>query len=323
LGGDVGGAGATGAATNNSFGNGVMPMETTPIYNHLPMKGYKLFDSGIDKKGLGKVLQKIREFNDSDAISNATDSRQLKPNESIDLLNSLSNTLATTNRYHSSTVSNAELNTLSKMITAWGASHSFPALDLARMTVLHPDAAREDRRGYWEEVLNGALDTCLGLGSEGMGKEVAVPMLTMRLLANSYKGGIGSAEAAWGLMDRILECTEGCVPSGNKNVRLSVATVLLNTSSYMHASSTRSSSSAAVRILDIVGNIVGCGAYESEAIVRSLVALGTVLLLPGESGMEAKRVTNERSIGSMLERVASMHGDMAKAVSSEISSILS
>jgi len=91
----------------------------------------------------------------------------------------------------------------------------------------------------------------------------------------------------------------------------------------MHASSTRSSSSAAVRILDIVGNIVGCGAYESEAIVRSLVALGTVLLLPGESGMEAKRVTNERSIGSMLERVASMHGDMAKAVSSEISSILS
>ncbi|KAL7468420.1 hypothetical protein ACHAXS_008651 [Conticribra weissflogii] len=203
LGGDVGGGGAIGGA-GNSFGNGVMPMETTPTYNHLPMIGYKLFDSGIDKKGLGKVLQKIREFNDSDAISNAHDSqqRQLTPNELNDLLDSLCNTLATTNRYHSSTISNTELSTLSKMISMWGASHSFPALDLARMTVLHPDAAREDRRGYWEGVLNGALDTCLGLGNEGMAKEVAVPMLTMRLVANSFKGGVGSSEAARGLMDR-------------------------------------------------------------------------------------------------------------------------
>ncbi len=120
-----------------------------------------------------------------------------------------------------------------------------------------------------------------------------------------------------------MECTEGCIPSGNKNVRLSVATVILNVSSYMHASGAAFSSSTAIRILDIVGNIVGCGTYESAAVVRSLGALGTVLLLPGESGTEAKRVAKERSLGSMLERVVSMHGDMAKAVSSEILSILS
>ena len=31
-------------------------------------------------------------------------------------------------------------------------------------------------------------------------EEVAVPMLTMRLVANSYKGGLGSANAAGSLI---------------------------------------------------------------------------------------------------------------------------
>ena len=122
---------------------------------------------------------------------------------------------------------------------------------------------------------------------------------------------------------RILECAEACAPSNNKNVRLSVATAVLNTSSYMYGSSTSPSSSSTVRILDVVGTIVGCGKYESEAIVRALVALGTCLLLPGDCGSEVKKVAKERSIGSMVDRVASGHGDLARAVASEILSILS
>ena len=87
------------------------------------------------------------------------------------------------------------------MVTQWDVEHAFPALDLARMTVLHPDATGPKRRTYWEEVLRGALDMCLGLG-DGLVGEVAVPMLTMRLIANSYKGGSGSADAAGSLVDR-------------------------------------------------------------------------------------------------------------------------
>ena len=44
---------------------------------------------------------------------------------------------------------------------------------------------------------------CLGMG-DGIVGEVAVPMLTMRLIANSYKGGSGSASAAGSLMDRYV-----------------------------------------------------------------------------------------------------------------------
>lgn len=296
--------------------NGPTPMETEPTlaYAHLPMKGYKTFDAGIDKKGLTKVVQKIREFN------NSVTSNQLSPNESEHLLDSLSITLATTNRYHSSTVSTAELAIIHKMITHWDAAHSFPALDLARMVVLHPDASKGERKGYWSDVLGGALALCTGLGGNIV-KEVAVPMLTMRLVANSYKGGSGSLGAAEGLVDTILDCAEACAPSDNKNVRLAVATVVLNVSSNMYTSSLASSSTA-IRVLDVVGTIVGCGKYEPEAIIRSLVALGTILLLPGECGSEVKRIAKERGIGSMLERVATGHGEIGDAVATEIQLVL-
>jgi len=321
----MGGGGSTAAPSSSGGGMGApsyasepaVPMDIAPTYDYLPMKGYKTFETGIDKKGLSKVIQKIREFNDS------VSSNQLSTEEAGETLDSLASTLSVTNRYHSSTISMAELAPLHTMILLWDDKHAFPAIDLARIAVLHPDATKSDRCAYWEEILGGALDLCLGLG-DAAAKEVAVPMLTMRLIANCYKGGPGSAGAAGTLVDKILDCAEICATSGNKNVRLSVATAILNTTSYMHASSTTAfSSSVAMRVVDVVGTIAGCGKYETEAMVRSLVALGTVLLLPGGCGSEVKKLSNERSIGSMVQRVAGGHGEMAGAVSKEIMSILS
>jgi len=317
------GMGGGSAAATSGGGRGpsyasepVVSMDITPTYDYLPMKGFKTFETGIDTKGLSKVIQKIREFNDS------VSSNQLSAGEAGESLDSLANTLSITNRYHSSTISLAELAPLHTMICRWDATRAFPAIDLARIAVLHPDAAKGDRCAYWEDILGGALDICLGLGDAAT-KEVAVPMLTMRLIANCYKGGPGSAGAAGILVDKILDCAEACVTSDNKNVRLSVATAILNTSSYMHASTTTVSSSVAMRVVDVVGVIAGCGKYETEAIVRSLVALGTVLLLPGGCGAEVKMLAKERSVGSMVERVAAGHGEMACAVSKEIMSVLS
>lgn len=124
------------------------------------------------------------------------------------------------------------------------------------------------------------------------------------------------------LVNRILDCIALCVSSGNKNVRLAVATALLNMASYMHSSSSSSSVSSAIRILDLVGTIAGSSKYEAEAISRVLVALGTMLLIPGARGDEAKRTARERGMVSMAERVASGH-DLSVAVAKEIRSILS
>ena len=120
-----------------------------------------------------------------------------------------------------------------------------------------------------------------------------------------------------------MECANACALSNNKNVRLSVATTILNTSSYINASASPSSVSA-VSIIDVVKKIVTCGKYESEPIVRCLVAVGSVLLLQGESGIEVKRIAKERGVGSIMEGAdIAKHGDMAKAVGKEILSILS
>jgi phospholipase A-2-activating protein len=198
--------GMDGGSSNNSNsgGGGIAPtmMETTPIYNHIPMRGYKVFDAGVDKAGLGKVLSKICEFNDSALLSSKY---RLTGSDIDNTLSSLIVTLSTTNRYHVSTISDIELGVVHTMITKWDVKYAFPALDLARVMALHPDATCAKRRGYWIELLSCTLDMCLGLvdGSTGfIVDEVAIPMLTMRLIANCYKGGSGSADAAGSMMDR-------------------------------------------------------------------------------------------------------------------------
>ena len=50
-------------------------------------------------------------------------------------------TLAASNRYHASQVSDAELRAVADQLQRTTASQAFPTLDLARLCVLHPDAA--------------------------------------------------------------------------------------------------------------------------------------------------------------------------------------
>ena len=214
LGMDGGGGSSSSSSSSSSNGGGTATtmMETTPIYNHIPVRGYKVFDAGADKAGLGKVLSKICEFNDSALLSSKY---RLTGSDIDNTLSSLIVTLSTTNRYHVSTISDIELGVVHTMITQWGAKYAFPALDLARVVALHPDATCTKRRGYWIELLSCTLDMCLGLvdGTGLIVDEVAIPMLTMRLIANCYKGGSGSADAAGSMVD-------WCVCSVNFSITL-------------------------------------------------------------------------------------------------------
>jgi hypothetical protein len=69
--------------------------------------------------------------------------------------------------------------------------------------------------------------------------------------------------------------------------------------------------------LGLVDQILKHGSYETEAIVRTLVALGTVLLTDGVFVEKAKVL-----IGSSIQSLACQHGEKAAAVGSEIQSIL-
>lgn len=307
--------GAASAATPSaSTPMDIEPSVSAPAsYDHLPMCGYKSFENGADSATLNKMLTKIREFNVS--VKNSLSSSEV--NEGLD---SLSSTLAATSRYHSSIISDGELGSVKRMVKEWTLLHAFPALDLARLLVIHPDASRSTRKQIWADIIDAAINQCNTLESSnvvGM-PAIAIPMLSMRLFANCFRGGKGSSEAAISRIPEILRCAESFVSSKNKNIRLALSTVLLNISSYLYSVGSFQDESIPALYLSVVGGVVGNGAYETEALVRVLVGLGTILLVDDKCKEEAKAL----QFSSMVQRVDSGHGEKASAVVNEIQLIL-
>ena len=176
--------------------SGPTPMDITPSptsgpsYTHLPMRGYKSFETGADVKVLSKVSHKIREFNSS--MEN-----NLAPQEVNFVLDGLCQTIAATNRYHATAISDQELSIVYKMMKDWSLAHVFPSIDLARLIALHPDACKSSRSVFWNNVVTCVLDRCEALlisDLEGVAK-TAIPMLSFRLFSNCFLGGAGSQSA--------------------------------------------------------------------------------------------------------------------------------
>uniref|UniRef100_A0A7S3QBI1 Phospholipase A-2-activating protein n=1 Tax=Chaetoceros debilis TaxID=122233 RepID=A0A7S3QBI1_9STRA len=332
------GAGAAGA-TSSASGPTPMDLDLEPststtmtssakTYQHLPMKGYRKFETGADMKILAKVCGKIREFN-----SSAIDNNNLSPSEiSSDgnVLDSLCQTIATTNRYHATSISDMELAIILKMMKDWSLEHVFPSIDLARLVSLHPDAAKSSRSAVWNSIIHAALDRCDAISANSSiqgAPKTAIPMLSFRLFANCFHGGMGTQSAVVDAtnMTRILKCVDEYATSGNKNVRLALVTVLLNAASFMKASAPAGGyqyNSGTDNLPDLflitVGNICGSGLYEAEAIARLVVALGTAVLIDGTWLAKAKAL----NMGSMLQHVADQHGEKARAIATEVRSIL-
>jgi len=128
-------------------------------------------------------------------------------------------------------------------------------------------------------------------------------------------------KAVTGQLVSVLKCGENLANSSNKNVRLAVSTVVLNAASYGMSSGGLDAASSE-QILAVVGAIVGSGLYETEGVVRALVAMGTALLIPGGGGVAAKEKAKALHIESMVTHVASQHGDKAKGVADDITKVL-
>jgi|AntRauTorckE5430_2_1112549.scaffolds.fasta_scaffold01742_4 phospholipase A-2-activating protein len=184
------------AAGGAPASSGPTPMEITPTpmsapsYTHLPMRGYKAFETGADAKILFKVCIKIREFNES--LEN-----NLAPEQVTSVLDGLCQTIAATNRYHATRISDEELSIVHKMMKDWSLEHVFPSIDLARLLALHPDACKSSRSVFWNGIVKCALDRCdvlLASHLEGTPK-TAIPMLSFRLFSNCLRGGCGSQRA--------------------------------------------------------------------------------------------------------------------------------
>jgi hypothetical protein len=182
---------------------------------------------------------------------------------------------------------------------------------------LHPDATSIARFGYWDNVIQQALTLCKNQAALEGPAVVAIPMLSLRLFANAFKGGPGSAQAVAKHSDDILACTEAHVKSSNKNIRLSVATVLHNACFYVH-SNTQTTGSAAHRILPMLNDIITSKSYESEGIMRALVALGTLVM----ASKPVKDAAKTLFLASKVELAASPHGANVKNAAKEVYAVL-
>lgn len=303
LGGTGAGGPMAGAATAAPIATAGIPMIS---YEHLPMSGYLSFE--LSAKSASTTLEKMKAK--IEGFGKLSDPQ-------LQNLASLMETLGATNRYHASKVSTAELDLIFEMLNTFPTQEAFPALDLARLTATHPNAASSSNTSYWNKVLTQAVS----LSSNTAGLEgpaaIAIPMLTLRLFANAFRGGPGSFAAAVSHLEDMLKCVDRFLASSNKNVRLSVATLLYNIAFYLH-SQTPSRPDIAAQVVTAVDTILKARSYEAEAVVRCLVALGTVVLASPESKETAKALF----VVSKVELSASPHGDKAKAVAKEVYQVL-
>lgn len=293
------GGGASAPAPNATTG---VPMIS---YQHLPMPSYKTFELSAKNATttLEKMQAKVRDF------GKLSDSQ-------LEQIASLCNTLGETNRYHSSKIDPSELNVILEMLDALPPTEAFPALDLARLAVAHPNGAIQSNFAYWTKIMSKALSLCESTVDLQGAAAVAIPMLSLRLFTNAFKGGPGSLQAVVSLLDNVLGCVNKFIASKNKNVRISVATLLYNISYYLYTKEARVDIASGV--VAAVDSILKTNTYEGEAITRSLIAVGTTVL----ASPEAKETAKALFLVSRVEMSASPHGDIAKAVAKEVYSAL-
>jgi phospholipase A-2-activating protein len=291
---------------------GETPAATTGVpivsYQYLPAPSYKSFE--LPDKTATATLEKMKTKLQSFCKLS---------NEQLAQVGSLMDTLAAGSRYHSSKIQDTELAVVAEMLENFPVEETFPALDLARLTVLHPDAACQNRLAYWIRIIKQTLQLASQenvTGLEGPAA-AAIPMLSLRLFANALKGGPGAREAVANNLEGILACVGRFVKSTSKNIRLSIATVLYNVCFYL-VSQEGTLRNFAPKIPPIVNDILSSKTYESEALFRTLVGLGTLVM----SSKDARDAANGLYLASKVEPAASPHGEQAKGVAKEVYNVL-
>mmetsp|Transcript_23173 Transcript_23173/g.54797 ORF Transcript_23173/g.54797 Transcript_23173/m.54797 type:complete len:815 (-) Transcript_23173:158-2602(-) len=312
----VGNEGRTLGGTTGASGSNTSPQQLStdasmsaaptgmPIsaYKHLPAPAYKSFELSVKNASttLDKMKKKIEEFGRLSDIQ-------------MSKISNLMTTLGATNRYHSSKIEMDELKIICDMLETFPREDIFPALDLARLTVAHPHAATSSNATYWNTIICKALSLCADTQDLAGSAAIAVPMLSLRLFVNAFRGGPGSLQAVVSQLEPVLRCNEKFINSKNKNVRLSAATLLYNISLYIFKKDGNSPDIASQVVLQ-VDMILTSKIYETEALIRSLVALGTVAIASGK----AKETAKSNYVVSRVELSASPHGDLAKALAKEV-----
>eukprot|EP01114_Cavostelium_apophysatum_P013519 TRINITY_DN3293_c0_g1_i1.p1 TRINITY_DN3293_c0_g1~~TRINITY_DN3293_c0_g1_i1.p1 ORF type:complete len:498 (-),score=129.11 TRINITY_DN3293_c0_g1_i1:46-1539(-) len=176
---------------------------------HFNQENYVYFDTGKTDV----IVDKLLSFNPKFAGSpNALSDQEIKN------LRSLVSTIEAANKYHATSFTKEEFAVMEKVIW-WPATERFPALDLLRLQVMHPEAAKHySTVGLFDRLIDGLND---------QGLPFSVHMMILRFAANSFRWSDLRA-AALRSFCAVLPLARTHLKHQNKSVRSAAATVLLN-----------------------------------------------------------------------------------------------
>eukprot|EP00163_Fabomonas_tropica_P012417 TRINITY_DN2370_c0_g1_i1.p1 TRINITY_DN2370_c0_g1~~TRINITY_DN2370_c0_g1_i1.p1 ORF type:complete len:743 (+),score=154.80 TRINITY_DN2370_c0_g1_i1:1663-3891(+) len=221
-----------------------------------PVQGMSTFE----QRKFAPAMGKIKEFQSAGKLS-LSDAQYA-------LLEKLTGTLADTSRYHATSVSEDELKLMYQALESWPGECLIPALDIFRQLVLHPSAATYV--AAQEQTIARLVE--LGLSPEA---PFAHQLLVIRTLCNMFWSSAVRPSILQN-QGRILDGMADFCAHAKANLRLSVASVLLNLAVLYH-DHPGSHTDFKLQTLSCLIEILGTE-QEGENLLRALKAVGTLIV---------------------------------------------
>lgn len=313
----------------------------TPIasFQYIPSKSYKIFD--IPTKNIATTFEKMK--------SKMIEYQLLISDNEQSNIDTLMVKLIDTSHYHTSIITDQELNTIIQIFerAQQQPQHLFPILDLLRCIILHPSASTTDRiNTIWNPKImtqivlllqnyNSYSPPLLDNFTTAMN---AIPMLSFRFIANYLKvlSSLPSTEHALiDLIHSIVPCIEMFISAKQKTIRQSIGTTIYNICHFIHVLAKKSTDDIKISfLLNDTGGIISKlvyiidmalfqlkSLYEMESFHMILIGLGTICMI----NIKAKNIAQQMYFMSMkVEPAASIYqNDNVKITAKEVYAILS
>ncbi|KAL4964913.1 WD repeat PLAP family protein [Aspergillus stella-maris] len=262
----------------------------------LPQKTYL----SIKTANLKVIARKLQELNEK-LVAEGSKDLSLSPSE-LDTVTSLCSELEKSNSLKESPALEAGVTLLFKVAAVWPAANRLPGLDLLRLfAAATPVTATADYNG--KDLVTSLIES----GIFDAPVNVNNAMLSVRMLANLFETEAGrnlAVERFDQIITAIKACLSGSGSSPNRNLTIAIATLYINFAVFSTSEGRNTSFESSQRGLVLLEELTRLLSAEkdSEAVYRSLVAIGTLMKeLDDEVKAAAKEVYD---LGAILQDVS-------------------
>ncbi|RAL14261.1 WD repeat PLAP family protein [Aspergillus homomorphus CBS 101889] len=272
------------------------PPAPEPRPKVLPQKQYL----SIKSANLKVIAKKLQELNEQ-LVTSGSKELSLSPSE-LETVVSLCTQLESSS-LNGSPIAGTGVVLLYKVATLWPTSSRLPGLDLLRLLApATPAVATADYDG--KDLISGLLSS----GVFNSPLNVNNAMLSARMLANLFETEAGR-NLVMSRFDDILTAIKSALSNSgstpNRNLTIAVATLYINVAVYLTSGGNEVAPESSEKGLVLLAELTQMlhGEKDSEAVYRSLVALGTLVEALGE---EVKAAAKEvYDVGALLNTISS------------------